>query len=121
VQSDELKSTLKDFISNFGNSPKEPETEFAPSVKGALYLMHGDRVQQCLSPGAGTLIGDLAKELDDQATLNRLFLSVLTRKTTDEEQSELLSFLEKNKERRGEALANLAWAMLTSTEFVVNH
>jgi hypothetical protein len=121
VQSDELKSTLKDFISNFGNSPKEPETEFAPSVKGALYLMHEDRVQKCLSPGAGTLIDDLAKELDDQATLNRLFLSVLTRKTTDEEQSELLSFLEKNKERRGEALANLAWAMLTSTEFVVNH
>ena len=121
VQSDELKSTLKDFISNFGNSPKEPETEFAPSVKGALYLMHEDRVQKCLSLGAGTLIDDLAKELDDQATLNRLFLSVLTRKTTDEEQSELLSFLEKNKERRGEALANLAWAMLTSTEFVVNH
>jgi hypothetical protein len=121
AQSDELKSTLKDFISNFGNSPKEPETEFTPSVKGALYLMHEERVQKYLSPGAGTLIDVLAKEPDNQAALDRLFLSVLTRKPTGEEQSELLSFLEKNKARRSEALTNLAWAMLTSTEFVVNH
>lgn len=121
AQSDELKSTFKDFITNFGNSPKEPETEFAPSVKGALYLMHEDRVQKCLSPGAGTLIDDLAKESDSKAAIGRLFLSVLTRKPNSEERNELLAFLQKNKDRRSEALASLAWAMLTSTEFVVNH
>lgn len=121
AKSDELKSTLKDFVANFGNSPKEPETEFAPSVKGALYLMHEERVQKCLASGTGTLIDDLVKESTDDAALDRLFLSVLTRKPTDEERSELLGFLKKNKVRRNDVLANLAWAMLTSTEFVVNH
>lgn len=120
-QSGELKSTLKDFQTNFGNSPKEPETEFAPSVKGALYLMHEDRVQKCLSPTAGTLIADLEKEPDDKAAVNHLFLAVLTRRATDEERTVLLAFLKENKNRRSAALASVAWAMLTSTEFMVNH
>ncbi len=121
AKSDELKSTLKDFVTNFGNSPKEPETEFAPSVKGALYLMHEAHVQKYLASGTGTLMDDLAKEPTDDAALDRLFLSMLTRKPTDEERSELLALLKKNNERRNDVMTNLAWAMLTSTEFVVNH
>lgn len=121
AKSDELKSTLKDFQSNFGNSPKEPETEFAPSVKGALYLMHEERVQKCLSSSAGPLIDDLTNAPDDQTAIDQLFLAVLTRKPSVDEQKELLSFLEENKDRRSEALSSVAWAMLTSTEFVVNH
>jgi hypothetical protein len=121
AMSDELKSTFSDFKLNFGNSPREPETAFAPSVKGALYLMHEDRVQKCLASEPGTLINELTKESVDDAAIDRLFLSVLTRKPTDDERSELLEVLKKNFQRRNEALTSLAWAMLTSTEFVVNH
>ena len=121
AMSDELKSTFSDFKLNFGNAPKEPETAFAPSVKAALYLMHEGRLQKCLASEPGTLINELAKESVDDAAIERLFLSVLTRKPTDDERSELLQVLKKNFQRRNEVLTSLAWAMLTSTEFVVNH
>jgi hypothetical protein len=121
AKSDELKTALADFQKNFGNGPKEPEVEFAPSVKGALYLMHEAKIQKCLESGSATLIEDLIKQTDDQAAIDHLFFRLLTRKPTDEERQQLKSYLGKNKDRRSEALANVAWAMLTSTEFVVNH
>lgn len=120
-KSDELKSALAEFKKNFGNGPKEPEVEFAPSVKGALYLMHESRIQKCLESGSATLIEELLKAEDNQAAIDHLFLRLLTRIPTDEETEQLSSYLEKNRDRRSEALANVAWAMLTSTEFVVNH
>ena len=121
AKSDELKTALADFKKNFGNGPKEPEVEFAPSVKGALYLMHESKIQKCLESGSATLVEDLLKEETDQIAINQLFVRLLTRKPTDEEAKQLSAYLEKNKDRRREALANIAWAMLTSTEFVVNH
>lgn len=121
TKSDELKTALEDFKKNFGNGSKEPEVEFAPSVKGALYLMHESKVQKCLESGSATLVEDLLNEETDKAAIDHLFLRLLTRKPTDEEVKQLSSYLEDNKNRRSEALANIAWAMLTSTEFVVNH
>ncbi|MDA1248135.1 MAG: DUF1553 domain-containing protein [Planctomycetota bacterium] len=121
AKSDELKTALADFKTNFGSGPKEPEVEFEPSVKGALYLMHESKIQKCLESGSATLVEDLLKTETDQAAIDHLFLRLLTRKPTDEERQQLASYLEENKERRSEALANVAWAMLTSTEFVVNH
>ncbi|MDA0587796.1 MAG: DUF1553 domain-containing protein [Planctomycetota bacterium] len=121
AKSDELKTALADFKTNFGSGPKEPEVEFEPSVKGALYLMHESKLQKCLESGSATLVEDLLKTETDQAAIDHLFLRLLTRKPTDEERQQLASYLEENKERRSEALANVAWAMLTSTEFVVNH
>lgn len=120
-QSDELKSTQKEFLAHFANPPKEPEIEFEPSVKGALFLMHEELVQKCIAPQPGNLIDQLAREENDEAALDRLFLAVLTRAPTEVERVELLEFLQKNHERRSDALVNLTWAMLTSTEFVVNH
>ena len=121
AKSDELKTALADFKTNFGNGPKEPEVEFEPSVKGALYLMHESKIQKCLESGSATLVEDLLKTENDQAAIDHLFLRLLTRRPTDEERQQLASYLIENKERRSEALANVAWAMLTSTEFVVNH
>ena len=121
AKSDELKTVLDDFKKNFGNGPKEPEVEFAPTVKGALYLMHESKIQKCLESGSATLVEDLLKEESNQVAIDQLFVRLLTRKPTDEEAKQLSAYLEKNKNRRSEALANIAWAMLTSTEFVVNH
>ena len=121
AKSEELKTALDDFKKNFGNGPKEPEVEFAPTVRGALFLMHGSKVQKCLESGSATLIGSLLKEETDQAAIDQLFVRLLARKPAEEESTELSAYLEKNKSRRSEALANIAWAILTSTEFVVNH
>ena len=83
--------------------------------------MHESKIQKCLESGSATLVEDLLKEESDQAAIDQLFVRLLTRQPTDEEAKQLSAYLEKRKNRRSEALANIAWAMLTSTEFVVNH
>ncbi len=46
---------------------------------------------------------------------------MLTRLPTAEEKAEVADYLKKNANRRGTALGQLAWALLASTEFCVNH
>ena len=49
-----------------------------------------------------------------------VFLNVLSRAPSKKEQAMVKSFLEKQK-NRDRALGDLVWALLSSTEFYVNH
>jgi hypothetical protein len=109
------------FVKAFANAPQEPEVEFAPSLKSALFMLNDPIMLECLTPKEGNLVDRLLK-LDDAATLtDELYLSVLTRKPTDEERTAASEYLAKNKDRRQAAVTNLAWSLLACTEFCVNH
>ncbi|MBI1313235.1 DUF1553 domain-containing protein [bacterium] len=119
-QTPDLKSLKRAMIDTFANPPKEPEVDFAPSVKGALFLMHEDQILRLLKPQTGNLIERATSQSDDD-TVRELCLCVLTREPADDELATLTDYLKQNADRRDEAIANLTWALLTSTEFVVNH
>ena len=55
------------------------------------------------------------------AIAGELYCSVLSRPPEEEEQQELSAYLEAHRDRRTAALADLAWSLLTSTEFRLNH
>ena len=76
---------------------------------------------ECLAPHEGNLVDRLLKLNDSAALADELYLSVLTRKPTDEERTTAVEYLEKNQERRQAAVTNLAWSLLACTEFCVNH
>ena len=107
------------FVKAFANSEREPEEEFAPSLKAALFVCNDDLVLSWLTPESG-LVGRLAK-LEDGKVADELYLSVLTRRPTDDERAEVADYLKKHANRRPVALGHLAWALLASTEFCVNH
>ena len=119
-QTPELTTLKKAMVDTFSNPPKEPEVDFAPSVKGALFLMHEDQILERLKPQSGNLVEQVAAKPDADA-VRELCLCVLSRNPTDDELASLTDYLKQNTDRRDEAIANLAWALLTSTEFVVNH
>jgi hypothetical protein len=50
-----------------------------------------------------------------------LYLSILTRLPSAEERAEVAEYLARNAERRPAAIGHLAWALLASAEFSVNH
>jgi hypothetical protein len=50
-----------------------------------------------------------------------LYLNILSRFPVEGERNEVAHYLETHKERRDKALSDLAWALLTSTEFRLNH
>jgi Protein of unknown function (DUF1549)/Protein of unknown function (DUF1553) len=116
----ELK-TLEDlFIKTFANPPQEPEYEFAPTVKAALFVLNDKRVLGLFERQDGNLIDRLAKLSDDQVA-QELFLSILSREPTPDDSETVTAYLKVNSDRRDIALGHLAWALVSSTEFCVNH
>lgn len=120
-QSKPLQALYKQLQATFGNPPKEPEIDFTPTVAGALYLMHDDDISGLLSPEPGNLIHRLCQLETDEAVIEELYLSVFSRFPDAEEATQAEQYLTVNQTRKTEALTNLIWGMLTSTEFMVNH
>jgi len=109
------------FVKTFANSPKEPEIEFEPSVKGALFLMHDERVLRLLAARPDNLIDRLSRIDDPHAVADGLFLAILSRPPTDEDRRDVAAHLAMHESDREAALTDLAWALLAGTEFCVNH
>ncbi len=112
-----LPDILKLFAAVFGNAEGEPEVGFQPSMTHALFLMNDRLVLDWLQPAEGNLVARLSR-LTGDAVADELYLSVLTRMPTAAERKEVASHLE----RRGtRGLGDLAWALVASTEFRMNH
>lgn len=119
--SDRLKALRKEMIATYSNPPKEPEIDFAPTVKGALYLMHDQQMQSLLADDADRLVRQVGESESSAAAARRLFLSVLTREPRDDEIQLVERIWSRDGEARIRGLSNLLWALFSSTEFVVNH
>jgi len=115
-----LPEIQKLFAAVFGNSEGEPEVGFQPSMTHALFLMNDKLVLDWLKPHEGGLVARLSK-LSGDAVADELYLSVLTRMPDAAERKEVASYLEQNGKKRDAALGELAWALIASTEFRMNH
>jgi len=108
------------FLKAFANQAREPEDEIAPSLKGALFVLHDTAVLGLVIAKPGNLVERVAK-LDDDTATNELYLAVLSRKPTEPERAAVTKLLAKHKDKRAEAIGRVAWALLASMEFGVNH
>ncbi|MCC6509471.1 MAG: DUF1553 domain-containing protein, partial [Pirellulaceae bacterium] len=109
------------FEKAFANPPKEPEVAVTPTVKGALFLSNDQMVTQLFQRKDGNLVDRLAKLEPNQAIIDEAYLSVLSRLPTDDERSELEKFMGEFAGPRERAIGHIAWALASSTEFIVNH
>ncbi len=117
---DKLKPAREKFEKAFAGVPREPEGEFAPSVKVALFLLNDPLVQEWLRPAPGNSVEVLSK-LDPPAAAERLYLTVLSRPPTADERAEVERLLSDAGGERTRAIGNVMWALLASTEFCLNH
>jgi hypothetical protein len=107
-----LPDVLKLFVAVFGNAEGEPEVGFQPSMTHALFLMNDRLILNWLKPADGNLVSRLSK-LSGDAVADELYLSVLTRLPVAAERKEVAAY-------KGN-VADLAWALIASTEFRMNH
>jgi len=119
--SDELDALREKFKAVLANPPREPEVSINPTVKAALFFMNDDAVLQLLTPRDGNLVSRLAALESADEIAGELYLSVLSRPATEKERAEVADYLVSHETERPAALADLAWALLASTEFCVNH
>ena len=115
---DELK---KRFVAAFANPPREPEGDFAPSVKAALFLSNDAKVLDLLKPREGNLAEQLVNEADSGKLAERLYLAILTRAPSPDEVADVAKYLTAHAADRAKAVGQLIWALMASTEFCVNH
>ena len=118
----QLAGELAGLFSVFSRLPGQPDNGFQPSVDQALFLLNSEQMVKVMNEAQllDQLV-PLAEKPDDLAT--ELYLSVLSRTPTDEERKEVARRLEGITERdqRREMIWRVAWGLLVSAEFRLNH
>ncbi len=107
-----------DFLDAYANPPREPETEFAPSVRGALFVLNGPRVLSWIPAKPGNLADLLNKQ--DREYADTLYLAILSRKPTLDETNYFNQYIVSHSDKT-KAIEQAIWALLASNEFSINH
>jgi hypothetical protein len=108
------------FVKGFANQAREPEDEVTPSLKGALFVLHDAAVLDLVAAKPGNLV-ERAARLSDEDAATELYLAILVREPTTTERAAVAKVLAKHPDKRPEAVGRVAWALLASMEFGVNH
>jgi hypothetical protein len=118
---DQLQKNVASFVRQFAAVAGQAQDATEPTVHQALFLSNGQSVLAWLAPSDGSLVGRLAALADSSAIADELYLSLYTRRPTEEERTEVSRYLADRGKQRVPALQELAWALLASTEFRFNH
>jgi hypothetical protein len=116
-----LGANVAQFVRVFGGPAGQPQEGFEATLDQTLFLQNGPLLRGWLAPRPGNLADRLARLTDAAAVAEELYLSVLTRRPSDEERKEVADYLAGRRADRDAALQELAWALLTSAEFRFNH
>lgn len=114
----QLRPTFTEFIRQYGGLPGE---EFQATVNQALFFGNGNTIDAWLKPSGDNLIARLAKIDDSSALIDDLYWSLHSRPPTDPERRAAADYLQNRPSDKPVALSELAWALLSSTEFRFNH
>jgi hypothetical protein len=123
------------FLDAFGRPIREStcscERSAEPSMAQALSLLNGAMLNGKLRAERGVVSKLLASGASDEAIVDRLFASALTRRPTAAERERLKAALagavagirdaKESAQARRAAVEDLYWATLTSKEFLFNH
>ena len=116
-----LDGVTSTYVSMFAAPGGAPQDVFAATADQALFLANDSRVQNWLSPSKGTLLHRLQAAKDNKQVANQLYLAILSRPPSAEEQNEFDEYLNQRPSERNKALREVAWGLLSSLEFRFNH
>lgn len=110
----------------FANPPKEPEDNYNMSVQAALTLLNDEAFLKLFESRPGNLTDRLSKVADPNQLAEDLYLTVLVRRPADDERAEVSAYLSRppntgSETQRANAVRQLVWALVASTEFSLNH
>ncbi len=111
-----------DFITRYGDTGEDEFKQEPVTITQRLLVMNGNLITERTKDNpvlnASTQIAMFAPETKD--AVNATFLAVLNRLPNDIESSRFVQRIEETKDR-SQALEDLYWALLNSTEFAWNH
>ena len=115
-----------DFLTGFGRPARNicdaAERSSDPTIAQALHVINGDTLNKKLSAPDGALALFVKLGMSDRRIIEFLYLSAFSRYPTPAEQQTVLPALAKApRSSHQQALEDMAWALLTSKEFLFNH
>ncbi|MFO0869775.1 MAG: DUF1553 domain-containing protein [Pirellulales bacterium] len=109
------------FAGVFGNPPGEAEVDVAPTMGQALFVLNERLLLTWLEPRDGNLLARVRQIPEPAERIRELYVSILSRGPTPAETAGASEWLAAESQRGDAALADLAWALLASDEFRLNH
>jgi hypothetical protein len=113
------------FLETFGRNPREITCECErsgePSMVQVLHLSNGETLNPKLADAANCIGKKVQAGVDDEAIIKDLFIAALSREPTDDELKKLLTIRAEYEDDQQTAMQDIAWSILTSTEFTFNH
>jgi hypothetical protein len=101
---------------------EQPGENFQISVSEALLFSNGARMMnELLVDGNDRLLGRLKQIKDEKELIDMMVRATLSRPASDEEVKSLGDYLKRRADRREEACRQIAWALLTGSEFRFNY
>jgi len=114
---DKLKSNTGNFIKLFGGAAGEPQTDFYATADQALFFANGSTIRGWLN----TLSARLNKIAEPKPLAEELYLTILTRRPTAEETALVEKLIGTDPKAKNAAIQDIAWGLITSSEFRFNH
>jgi hypothetical protein len=113
------------FLKVFGRPERvsacECERNGEPSVAQVLHLLNSPAIHDKIAHEAGYVAKLVKREPSDEAVVEELYLAFYSRPPSEKERGVALAYLREHKEKRRQAVEDLAWTLLNTTEFVFNH
>jgi hypothetical protein len=113
-------AALRDFLSQL-DAPTRKATEFQAGIPQALTMLNGPLVAELTDPQRGDLIAAVADSpfLTEIGQIETLYLATLSRFPGEDERARLLDYVQAASDRT-QALSDILWALINSSEFVLN-
>jgi hypothetical protein len=116
-QRDPNASVRTAFVAFFGNEEgNDDPTEYQAGIPQVLRLMNGPFT----SGATFRVLTTTRMAQGPAAALDQIYLRILSRKPTPAEQQRLLAHLDRNRDDYRQAMADIVWALLNSSEFALN-
>ena len=113
----------QEFLQRFGDKGEDDFQANSVTIPQRLIMMNGnlvtERTKSDLVANAATRIADMVR--DEAATVEAVFLTVMNRMPTSKESETFTQFLVDKNSNRREAVSDIYWALMNSTEFSWNH
>ncbi len=97
------------------------DLEYNATLQQATFLTNNPAVDNLLKPAGQDLTARLLQLSTNEERVREVFLQVLGRSPDKDELSGLVAFLDARTSRPDAAVRQMAWALLTSSEFLMNH
>ncbi len=101
--------------------PAVLEVEYSATIQQAAFLTNSPLVDRLLKPDGKNLTARVLEKPADEDRVREIFVNVLGRAPDKDELAQSTKYLIDRQPRPEAAIKQLEWALLTSSEFLLNH